>query len=103
MAYRMYSLRPNGLRDTPLVALPHNRPWAIVRFARVFFFRLHDDEFRLEPDLESDYEYVAPPDPIYVARDSNLKDVFLAGNSHQAGIGLYPLGLPGIGADALLH
>jgi hypothetical protein len=106
-----FTLAEDGLPDICLVfentfenfdpRADHERRWAIVRFRTCYLFRLHDDEFRLEP--ESPREFVGRPDPVYVARESPLKDQFIAGNIHPPGVGLYPLGIQGVGAEALLH
>jgi len=79
----------------------HERRWAIVRFTTAYFFRVYDDEFRLEP--EAPEELVGPPERLMVAGDSDLKDTFIAGNIHQPGVGLYPLGRPDRSADPLHH
>jgi hypothetical protein len=81
----------------------HERNWAIVRFMTAYFVRLYDDEFRLEP--EAPEEAVGPRDQcaLMVARDSDLKDTFIAGNIHQPGVGLWPLGRNDRSPDPLHH
>jgi hypothetical protein len=81
--------------------IDHERNWAIVRFTTVYFFRVYDDEFSLEPDAPE--ERVGPPQPLMVAGDSHLKDKFIAGNIHQPGVGLWPLGRSDRSADSLHH